>query len=103
MSPSDSKTRDEQIEAIAQEATTPEIRSMYPSRSRGQMKNEFIHFMKVGYELAESEVTKLRAQLAVAIEGLKDIEEFGYKTQSQCACDGLAIRWLKKIAAMDGK
>lgn len=66
-------TPEEQIreaaEVITEEATTPMIRSMYPTRSRGQMKNEFKHFFiegaQFGRELERKRVLgMLRSEVA---------------------------------------
>ena len=58
----------------AHRLTTPEIRSMYPIRSRGQMKNEFTHCIKFGAEFAREycakEKSKLGGALARSIAGI---------------------------------
>jgi len=56
----------------ANEAANPCIRSMYPSRSRGAMANEFRHFIILGAEhghsLAMAECNAMMEKMAEALD-----------------------------------
>jgi hypothetical protein len=82
----------EWADGVAHEATTPEIGSMYPSRSSGQMKNEFRHFLIMGAQWADKhpkagcardqgstqfcgEAVALQKKLAIVVVTLKKAKE----------------------------
>lgn len=70
--------RSEFADKTAREATHLELRSMYPSRSRGQMKNEFCHFINVGWNQAVESVLRLLREEGGEIEVIKkERREFG--------------------------
>lgn len=77
----------ELAEKIAHEATTPELRSMYPSRSRGQMKNEFMHFYKSGWidAMERAKILEEALEFYANQESIKD-KKPGDRMEFGCGC-----------------
>jgi hypothetical protein len=73
-----SESRKAKATEVANEAAMPIIRSMYPSRSRGQMANEFRHFFLLG---AEFEAKRLENIIRVAVDALTTAE---INTRNDC-------------------
>jgi len=73
------KRLEEMATVIANEAANPILRDMYPSRSRGQMANEFRHFILTGAQSAWDLATKAERERCAKIVHTRH-GNFGVKT-----------------------
>ena len=66
---------EQEIDVLAEKhgklKATPVIRSMYPSKSRGEMSREFSESYKAGYQAAMKENEKLNDRVKFLLEALK--------------------------------
>lgn len=68
--------RDALAREVSRNIAQPVIRSMYPSRSRGQMQKEFEQVYTLGYNARDKQVELLVALCEKSIALLKDFAEY---------------------------
>lgn len=61
----ENKTVEQRAKEYGRKIANPVIRSMYPSKSRGEMADEFAYAFATGYNSRNEEINKLKEQLNV--------------------------------------